>query len=590
MRLDIDERELKVGLRVMQDPNGQVVGQIFISDSLENGAGYSSYFGTPAEAESLLRLVIGQTSPTFYAPLVAAAHASVCQTSCPDCLRDFSNLPYHNILDWRLGLDLARLSLDSNAQIDFSIAYWQGVDAMQPGHTSQPCLAGSISVLVVCKPAAAETKSRLLPTLFGIPTRITLVRSSLEPTPRQWHWDTRSRTSRSLRSSGGHSKVDAVGLPEIKATSPTLAEIMRLCLLRAGLSRANGSSRLVLGNPKAWLGVAYHKVLQKIPEVDLSGEPLEKAVERLWSQAIGAQHQRASSHPLDRRFGSPENWPGYYVARASVLLRAQNLMCYASGAQLLAPAQTGPRGTIREQEFTAYGGRLVGRPDVITASRIVDYKSGAVVDYDECTQAEVVRTAYIRQLRIYGYLVKETIGWCPQHGLLLPLAGAGVEVELPPDECEQEAFQAMTLLDSYNKGVHAGTGPEGFAASSPESCKWCPYKLMCPSFWQCSSPSWSGLLDGAALEGIVTEPPRTILGGSAIAISVDVQGGTEAPRRVEIAPLNPAAHANASKITCADRIRLVGLRVRPDGVLVPTQRTLLVRVADIPSIAMGSGE
>jgi hypothetical protein len=25
----------------MQDPNGQVIGQIFISDSLENGAGYS---------------------------------------------------------------------------------------------------------------------------------------------------------------------------------------------------------------------------------------------------------------------------------------------------------------------------------------------------------------------------------------------------------------------------------------------------------------------------------------------------------------------------------------------------------------------
>src|SRR3990172_6048537 len=71
VRLDIHERELKVGLRVIQDPNTQVVGQIFISDSLENGAGYSSYFGAPAEAESLLRFVVGQTSSTFYGPLVA---------------------------------------------------------------------------------------------------------------------------------------------------------------------------------------------------------------------------------------------------------------------------------------------------------------------------------------------------------------------------------------------------------------------------------------------------------------------------------------------------------------------------------------
>jgi Lhr-like helicase len=140
VRLDIHERELKVGLRVTQDPNGLVIGQIFISDSLENGAGYSSYFGTPTEAENLLRFVIGQTSNTFYGPLVAIqdsqgrpSHAGICQTSCPDCLRDFSNLAYHNILDWRLGLDLARLALDPNVPIDFSVSYWQGLDAAAAG-------------------------------------------------------------------------------------------------------------------------------------------------------------------------------------------------------------------------------------------------------------------------------------------------------------------------------------------------------------------------------------------------------------------------------------------------------------------------
>lgn len=140
VQLDIHERELKVGLRVMQDPNGQVAGQIFISDSLENGAGYSSYFGTPAEAESLLRFVVGQTSSTFYGPLVAQQdpqgnqlHGALCRTSCPDCLRDFSNLAYHNILDWRLGLDLARLALDPAAPVDFSVPYWQGLDAAAAG-------------------------------------------------------------------------------------------------------------------------------------------------------------------------------------------------------------------------------------------------------------------------------------------------------------------------------------------------------------------------------------------------------------------------------------------------------------------------
>jgi hypothetical protein len=100
---------------------------------------------------------------------------------------------------------------------------------------------------------------------------------------------------------------------------------MHVCFLRAGLSRATGSSRFVLGNPKAWLGTAYHEVLEKIVEVDLDQETLDAAVERLWNQAIATQQQRADAHALDRRFGSPTAWPGYHVARASVALRIQEL-------------------------------------------------------------------------------------------------------------------------------------------------------------------------------------------------------------------------------------------------------------------------
>jgi DEAD/DEAH box helicase domain-containing protein len=58
---------------------------------------------------------------------------SGCTTSCPDCLRDFSNLQYHSILDWRLGLDIARLALDPAASIDFTVPYWQGLDVAAAG-------------------------------------------------------------------------------------------------------------------------------------------------------------------------------------------------------------------------------------------------------------------------------------------------------------------------------------------------------------------------------------------------------------------------------------------------------------------------
>lgn len=122
--LDVDERELKVGLRVVRDvPNGEVTGQVFISDSLENGAGYSSRLGRPDQMRHLLEYVTGVGDQTFNGPLINHE----CQTSCPDCVRDFSNLGFHNILDWRLGLDLARLALDPHAFIDFDVPYWHGL-------------------------------------------------------------------------------------------------------------------------------------------------------------------------------------------------------------------------------------------------------------------------------------------------------------------------------------------------------------------------------------------------------------------------------------------------------------------------------
>jgi hypothetical protein len=122
-RLDINEMELRVGLRVVRNPQDQVVGQIFLSDSLENGAGYCSQFQEPARLEELFSYVANRDD-SFLRDILAAHHSDFCQTSCPDCLRDYANLAWHCILDWRLAVDMARLALDSNASIDFT-GYWQ---------------------------------------------------------------------------------------------------------------------------------------------------------------------------------------------------------------------------------------------------------------------------------------------------------------------------------------------------------------------------------------------------------------------------------------------------------------------------------
>jgi hypothetical protein len=362
---------------------------------------------------------------------------------------------------------------------------------------------------------------------------------------------------------------------------------MRACFLRAGLSRATGSSKFVLGHPKAWLGTAYHEVLEKIGDADLGQETLDAAVERLWKQAIATLQQRAEVHPLDRRFGSPTAWPGYHIARASVVLRAEGLSAgpppgaapYAKQA-----SGAGTSGGSREQEFTACGGKLLGRPDAIRADEVVDYKSGAIMEYAEATQSDVVKAAYIRQLRIYGYLVKANLGWWPLRGLLLPLAGAGIEVALDPLECAREATEAVALLDAYNGKVSAGAAPEEFASPSPQGCRWCPYKLLCAAFWQTALPEWSGQLDGAAVEGVLAEAPTVIHAGAARAVALDIQAGSEARRRAQIAPLNPAVHLGVITLAAGDGVRLVGLRARRDGVLVPGERTVMCRIDEVPIV------
>jgi hypothetical protein len=102
--LDIESQELRVGLRVIR--TGEVAqAEIFIADSLDNGAGYAVELG-----RRLPELV--ERSRRFLDELSAEEHAEACDSSCYDCLRDYHNMAYHPLLDWRLARDLLTLAVD----------------------------------------------------------------------------------------------------------------------------------------------------------------------------------------------------------------------------------------------------------------------------------------------------------------------------------------------------------------------------------------------------------------------------------------------------------------------------------------------
>jgi hypothetical protein len=110
--LDIDPQELQAGFRTTRD----LTGQAFLCDQLENGAGYCKFLAEQNNFKDLL----DQADPNFSDTIARKwlEHSHECDTSCNFCLRDYRNLAYHGLLDWRLALDMARVMLNANATID----------------------------------------------------------------------------------------------------------------------------------------------------------------------------------------------------------------------------------------------------------------------------------------------------------------------------------------------------------------------------------------------------------------------------------------------------------------------------------------
>jgi hypothetical protein len=99
--LDVQTLELSAGIY-----NGLVGDRptmlAFIADTLENGAGFSTHLG---EDDVFAKLVEDRIS-SYLRELEDPAHAAECAASCYRCLRDYSNMAYHALLDWRLARDL----------------------------------------------------------------------------------------------------------------------------------------------------------------------------------------------------------------------------------------------------------------------------------------------------------------------------------------------------------------------------------------------------------------------------------------------------------------------------------------------------
>lgn len=375
-----------------------------------------------------------------------------------------------------------------------------------------------------------------------------------------------------------------VALRPITAVSPSLAEILRVCPLHAALSRLPELKAFILGNPKAWVGTAYHEVLEFIQKGRGEGTTEDEIIDSLWSSAIATLQQRAALHPLDSRFAMPERWPGYHLALACTRLKAKQLLEERRLARVTSTHHSDKSDQVLEERFTAFGGKLVGRPDSVTDEAIQDYKSGNI--YDDTPDGPAVKDGYLRQLRLYGHLVREAQGRCPPKGRLLPMKGEAVEIDLEPAACAAEAADAVALLDSFNGQLTTAVDIKELANPGPASCKWCEYKALCPAFWENISPAWWPDLGSGAVRGNLSLPPATIHNGRACSLSLAVTAGTIASAEATIGPLEHSLHPALSGMEAGEEVRIINLFMRRDGQLSPSDTAICIRDSCCPELAL----
>ena len=132
--LDAAPDELTAGFRPTLG-SISLTGEIYLSDSILNGAGYARYFATHDGLSQLLASLA-----TVEERLLNHASADApCDSSCYRCLRDHSNSRLHLLLDWRLAMDLSEIlrlgTIDPTRFGDHTIDHAEKFAAAVPGCT-----------------------------------------------------------------------------------------------------------------------------------------------------------------------------------------------------------------------------------------------------------------------------------------------------------------------------------------------------------------------------------------------------------------------------------------------------------------------
>ena len=121
---DFEPGEISVGrmYNSYETDAGEINGwSFYISDNLDNGAGYASQYSQKEKFNHLIQSIESDMMDDY---LLKDDHPETCSTSCYHCIRNYFNRMDHQRLDWRLALDLLQFFKDEDAVTGFETPWW----------------------------------------------------------------------------------------------------------------------------------------------------------------------------------------------------------------------------------------------------------------------------------------------------------------------------------------------------------------------------------------------------------------------------------------------------------------------------------
>lgn len=110
-RLDVDPTEIDV-VEVLSKAGR--LGEVCLADEKINGSGFVADFYK--NFADYTKRILGGTD-IYFKQMLSEEHIHDCDSSCYKCLKTYRNMPYHGLLDWRLGIALFRVMVDSSYKV-----------------------------------------------------------------------------------------------------------------------------------------------------------------------------------------------------------------------------------------------------------------------------------------------------------------------------------------------------------------------------------------------------------------------------------------------------------------------------------------